>query len=326
MKPKRLLSLALSLIISAGALSFANITNAISDTDEVLSEGTYGLMTYEIRLDENGEKYASITDCDDTISGDVTIPSMLEGVPVKEIDNGAFNYCEAIDSVVFPDTLEYIRWGAFYQAHYLGAVHIPSSVRIIEPNAFYACYITEITIDYGLESLSGLDYNSFTEIELPASVSYVSDAFYSCGYLEKLVVYNPDCEFVMHDLSLYDHVVIYGYDGSTAQALANELGNEFVSLGEVSIGDSITRPFPEIALGDVNSDDTVDPVDATLVLQHYSLSSMESDSGLSDTQLIAADVNNDDAVDPVDATWILRYYSYTSMNGEDTIEDFIKNN
>lgn len=307
------LSLALSLVISASVFSFSGTTNAVSDTDEVLSGGTYGLMTYEIRLDESGEKYASITDCDDTISGNVMIPSTIEGTPVKEIDNGAFNYCEGITSVTFPDTLEYIRWGAFYQAYSLGAVHIPASVRSIEPNAFYRCYITEFTIDYGLESLVGLDYNSFTEIDLPSSVSYVKDAFYKCGYLKKLVVRNPKCELIMSDWSLSDSVVIYGYEGSTAQVLANELGNEFVSLGKV-------------LRGDVNIDKAIDPTDATLVLSQYTVGSMNGSTLLDGYQETAADVNNDGVIDPVDATWILRYYAYSSMNGVGSIEDFITNN
>lgn len=280
----------------------------------VVSSGKSGLMTYEIRLAENGQKYASITDCDDSISGSLSIPSKISGASVKEIDNGAFNYCENLTSVTFPNTLERIGWGAFYAAHYLGEVRIPASVRKIESNAFHGCYITKITIDYGLENLGGLAENSFSEIDLPSSVSYVNDAFYNCGYLRKLVVRNPKCEFYMpYENSLNSSVVIYGYEGSTAQALANKLGNQFVSLGKVS-------------KGDVNMDGSITPIDATLALNQYSVSSMNGKSILDGYQEAAADVNNDNVINPIDATWILRYYSYSSMNGKGTFEDFIAKN
>lgn len=79
------------------------------------------------------------------------------------------------------------------------------------------------------------------------------------------------------------------------------------------------------SLGDLDASGTVDPVDATLALQHYSLASMGGGL-LTEEQAQYADVNGDGAIDPVDATYILRYYSYASMNGEGTFEEFIANN
>lgn len=297
MKLKKIISAALSLCI-AGAFAGSEVS-AIGNTDTVISIGTVNEFSYEIRSDENGERYAVIADFPDTYEGEVVIPSYIEEVPVKIIGPGAFNYCEGITSVTFPDTIETIGWGAFYQAHFLGTVHIPSSVRTIELNAFYECYIPEITIDYGLQSVGGLDYNSFTEVELPASVSYVYDAFYACGALEKLKVLNPDCEFNMGSWSLYSDVVIYGYEGSTAQALAQELGNQFVSLGD----------FYADWLGDVNFDGRVTPTDAALALSEYASAATTGVGILTDIEKKTADYNRDGSVTPTDAAQILSFYA-----------------
>lgn len=297
MKPNIIAAAILSLCIVG--MSASSVASAVGNTDPVLSTGTVNEMSYEIRTDENGEVYAAITDFPDTYEGAVAIPAYIEGVPVKIIGPGAFNYCEGITSVTFPDTLETIGWGAFYQAHFLGSVHIPSSVRTIEPNAFYECYIPEITIDYGLQSVTGLDYNSFTEIELPPSVSHVENAFYSCGYLEKLTVRNPDCQLEMSSWSLSSDVVIYGYEGSTAQALAQELGNQFVSLGD----------FYADWLGDVNFDGKVTPTDAALALSEYASVATVGEGLLTDIEKKAADFNSDGSVTPTDAAQILSFYA-----------------
>lgn len=80
------------------------------------------------------------------------------------------------------------------------------------------------------------------------------------------------------------------------------------------------------ALGDVNSDTIIDPTDATLALQQYSIASTNGADILDTYHKAAAEVNADDIIDPVDATWILRYYSYASTNGEGTFSEFIANN
>lgn len=297
MKIKRVISVALSLCI-AGA-SAGSTASAIGNTDDVISTGTINEFSYEIRSDENGERYAVISDFPDEYEGEVVIPSYIEETPVKIIGPGAFNYCEGITSVTFPDTIETIGWGAFYQAHFLGQVHIPSNVRTIEPNAFYECYISKLTIDYGLQSIAGLDYNSFAEAVLPPSVTYVENAFYRCGFLEKLTVLNPDCQLEMSTWSLYSDVVIYGYEGSTAQALAQELGNQFVSLGD----------FYADWLGDVNFDGRVTPTDSALALSEYASVATTGSGVLTDIEKKTADYNRDGSVTPTDGAQILAFYA-----------------
>lgn len=64
--------------------------------------------------------------------------------------------------------------------------------------------------------------------------------------------------------------------------------------------------------GDVNGDNKIDAVDASLVLKHYADTSVNSSSSLNDDQAAAADINNDGKTDSNDASSILKYYAATS--------------
>lgn len=107
------------------------------------------------------------------------------------------------------------------------------------------------------------------------------------------------------------------------------LGFDTIEAANESYGFDVSKYIystAEYALGDISGDTNIDPVDATLALQQYSVDSMNGEAVLNDNQKLAADVNADGVIDPVDATWILRYYSYASMNGTGTLEEFIESN
>ena len=74
------------------------------------SAATEGYYTYKV---ENGE--ATITDVDESISGDVVIPSTLGGYPVTSIGYEAFEFCENLRSITIPEGVTYI--GSYAFAH-----------------------------------------------------------------------------------------------------------------------------------------------------------------------------------------------------------------
>lgn len=85
-------------------------------------------------------------------------------------------------------------------------------------------------------------------------------------------------------------------------------------------------------LGDLNGDDKITPVDASVALMAYAKKQTQPDSsagyeGLTSSQIDAADVNKDGSITPVDAAQMLRYYSYcqTVTNPDDIIsfEEFV---
>lgn len=85
-----------------------------------------------------------------------------------------------------------------------------------------------------------------------------------------------------------------------------------------NLNDVVNPPKPEIALGDVNLDGSVDSSDASAILVEYSASSTGGESTLSADQKIAADVNFDNTIDSSDASKVLQFYAYSSTGGSET--------
>ena len=85
---------------------------------------------------------------------------------------------------------------------------------------------------------------------------------------------------------------------------------------------------PTLTLGDVNLDDDINALDASLALSIYAMRSTgreeEVNKLFSDIQLKNADVNNVDNINATDASLILAYYAHTSIGGKLTFEEFLK--
>ncbi|MBR6693817.1 MAG: leucine-rich repeat protein [Clostridia bacterium] len=107
------------------------------------SAATQGYYTYTV---SNGE--ATITDVDELIFGDITIPSKLGGYPVTTIGYGAFDYCSGITNLVIPDSVTSIGYEAFYYCTGMKSITIGNGVTDIYGNAFYVCTDLE-TINIG---------------------------------------------------------------------------------------------------------------------------------------------------------------------------------
>lgn len=89
------------------------------------------------------------------------------------------------------------------------------------------------------------------------------------------------------------------------------------------------KPVPqEYTLGNVNDDNVIDAIDATLVLREYTVIISGGTSIFNEKQKLAADVNKDSVVDGIDATLILRYYTLVISSPPGTmpnLEDWIQN-
>lgn len=186
-------------------------------------------------------------------------------------------------------------------------------------------------------------------ITIPENIDSIYDhAFYLCPNLSSVTVENVCCDFWDNwddykgytICNTYDKTsdsynylgVIRGYDYSYAQDYAEYFGRTFISLGSASTTTTKTTttsttistttttttsstPIESVKLGDVNDDNKITPVDASLTLLTYAKKQTQSDSnagfeGLTSSQIAAADVNKDNRITPVDASLILGYYSH----------------
>ncbi len=83
----------------------------------------------------------------------ITIPSLIDGIPVTVIGKNAFKNNEQIVSVNLPDTLEIIEESAFEKCTNLKECILPEGLIRIEKRAFYCCESLELR-----EMNSNLEY------------------------------------------------------------------------------------------------------------------------------------------------------------------------
>ena len=202
-------------------------------------------------------------------AANVTIPN-----GVTSIGDMAFGWCTSLTSVTIPDGVTSIGYAAFRECYSLTSITIPSSVTSIGAAAFRECdgltsvtlpagvtsigeyaffwcpALTSVTLPDTLTSIADYAFNSctaLTSVTIPVSVTSIgTGAFVSCDGLTSVTVLNPSCTIVDQggigtSLGVPGQTVIHGYDGSTAQAYANQYGYKFESFGLVPVPD----PTPE---------------------------------------------------------------------------------
>lgn len=114
----------------------------------------------------------------------ITIPSSINGLPVKRIGNGAFEAISQITRVTIPNGVISIGDGAFYQCSDLVSVALPASIKTIGKAAFREC-------------------KSLSDIRLPDALIRIGDrAFLGCARLPSLLI--PEGVTTIEEFSVGD--------------------------------------------------------------------------------------------------------------------------
>ena len=196
-KLKSALSLLLCLIMVFGAVAVGgegielpSIKGLFGSEAQAASE-KYDVYTYEVGSDGT----VTITDCDNSAQGTITIPSQIDGKPVTSIGEQAFSYCDSLTSITIPDSVTSIGMQAFSSCDSLTSVTIGNGVKKIGEHAFSFCdSLTSMTIGSGVTSIGNEAFrycSSLTSITIPNSVTSIgSEAFYGCKGLTSITI--PD--------------------------------------------------------------------------------------------------------------------------------------
>ena len=167
----------LSVVLTA-LLIFSTAVPAFADTGAMTLNG----ITYTYDTDT---KEAAVSDCDESLSGDVTIPSTIEvsgeEYTVTSIGDYAFYLCSGLTSIEIPNSVTSIGDNAFFFCQSLTSIEIPEGVTSIGNNIFYDCgSLTSIVIPNSVTSIGDKAFMgcySLTDAYIPVNASLGTDLF-----------------------------------------------------------------------------------------------------------------------------------------------------
>lgn len=152
-----------------------------------VSAQSYGYLTYTVT---NGE--ATITDCDESITGELIIPAQIDGYPVTRIGEYAFSYCYDLGSVIIEEGITHIDKYAFFCCKSMTSVSLPDSLTELARCAFHSCSILKsVTIPHGITAIGERTFNecrALKNLSIPDSVTSIGRyAFYNTGLFSLVI-------------------------------------------------------------------------------------------------------------------------------------------
>ncbi|MBQ9428132.1 MAG: leucine-rich repeat domain-containing protein [Clostridia bacterium] len=143
-----------------------------------ISAATYSDLTYTV---SNGK--VTITGCNPSATGALTIPAEIDGYPVTSIGNYAFSESVVINSIEIPSSVTSIGRGAFSYNFYLNSIVVDAANQNYSSDTQGILYNKEKTI------LIFSGCGAIGNIEIPSSVTSIGDgAFAWCGNLKSIMI------------------------------------------------------------------------------------------------------------------------------------------
>ena len=253
-----------------------------------------------------------------------SIKKVVVSEGITSLGSSAFMDCDSLTEVELPSTITDIPYYTFFHCSNLKEIRLPESIATIGEEAFRSCVnLTEVTLPSGLSVIGDYAFEeciSLDNVVIPNGTESIGKgAFRYCTALSELIILSKDCIMPpdyasisnYEDYTDYFYVfegTIYGKEGSTAQAYAQQFGHRYVSL----------------RLGDIDCDGAINALDASLVLAEYASNATGDGSTFSLAEEYCSDTDHDGNINALDASYILSYYAYTETGGKGTFEEFMK--
>ncbi len=150
----------------------------------------------------------TIVDCKSDASGELEIPSHIEGLPVTAVGMGAFSGCYALESIAIPDSVTTIGSSAFSSCYSITEVILPAGLVEIENHSFYCCVsLKSVVIPEGVMIIGDWAFaqcQSLTQLIIPDSVTSIGAyAFEYCPW-DMATVFGPGLQTVTFGKGLTD--------------------------------------------------------------------------------------------------------------------------
>lgn len=178
------------MLVFACALSLSSADDSIGDTSAPVVSGDY-TYTYDT---ETGE--ATITKAGSGLSGEITIPSVLDEWPVVALGERAFYNNSKVTAVTIPSTIRSVGNEAFYNSEITSVVFLTDSgngTASIGNSVFRECdKLVSVTLPSTLTSMGTDVFRAsitLPTVLLPQSLASISDnTFYGCSALKSVVI------------------------------------------------------------------------------------------------------------------------------------------
>lgn len=159
----------------------------------------------------------------------VVIPETFNGLPVKEINDGAFSFSK-MENITIPDSITKIGNEAFMACRLLQYVSLPKNLTEIGDSMFYQC-VKLLGVELP-STVTSIGYRAFAScislisINLPEGVTTIGEgAFYSCTSLTSITLPEPLTEISdnlfmncrsLQSITIPQNVTSIGYMAFTA--------------------------------------------------------------------------------------------------------------
>ena len=244
------------------------------------------------------------------LGSDITSINLSRAKNLGRIGMFAFKDCENLGgNLTIPENITTIEVAAFQNCDSLEMVYFRAATGTVPSQCFYDCAsLSNVFLNQSIEKISGFAFANcpnLTYLEIPASVTSIADTAFQNDDITLGVYFNSVAHQYAENKGI-DYVIL------DPENMPTEPPTEPVTEPEPT--DAPTEPAPTDAptepvteptgyyLGDVNGDDVVNVIDATIIQRYLALLPYPDYCIMNH-----GDVDGDGITTIIDVTYIRRY-------------------